>query len=134
VTEETTENTKATFEDMPEEELAKFVLDFCDGKIFSSAHISKEQDGHILGMVFMPLSLGALSNYTEEEIKNIGLVYEYYDKAGPRGINDYPMFFSCRMMTSGDWAKASQAIKREEERRKDPENSKLNPILEDLRK
>jgi len=44
-------------------------------------------------MIFMSLALGALADMTEEAINDIGLIYEYWDQAGPRSINGYPIFF-----------------------------------------
>jgi hypothetical protein len=53
-------------------------------------------------MVFMPIALGAFSEYSEEARKDIGMVYEYLDKAGPRSINGYPIFFSFRVVNVKD--------------------------------
>ena len=53
-------------------------------------------------MIFMPLALGVLSEMDKEEVKDIGLIYEYNDQAGPRGINGYPMFMSCRYLSKKD--------------------------------
>jgi hypothetical protein len=33
----------------------------------------------------------------EAYLKNIGMLYENYSEAGPRGINGYPMFFSVKI-------------------------------------
>jgi hypothetical protein len=49
---------------------------------------------------------------------DVGIVYEYYDKAGPRGINGYPMFTSCRILHREDWDIVRPAVQREYERRK----------------
>jgi len=38
----------------------------------------------------------------EAYIAGIGMIYEYYDKAGPRGINGKPIFSSCQLMSKGD--------------------------------
>lgn len=35
----------------------------------------------------------------EEYFKNIGMVYEYMDKAGPRSVNGYPMFMSINVLS-----------------------------------
>jgi len=35
----------------------------------------------------------------EEFFKNIGMLYENWDKAGPRSINGFPMFMSCKIMS-----------------------------------
>ena len=38
----------------------------------------------------------------EDFIKNIGMLYEEYSKAGPRGINGMPTFFSCKIVSIED--------------------------------
>lgn len=38
----------------------------------------------------------------EEYMNNIGMIYEDYSKAAPRGINGYPMFFSCNIVSIDD--------------------------------
>jgi hypothetical protein len=50
----------------------------------------------------MPVILGAMSSFSEEGSKSIGMVYEYFDKAGPRAINGYPMFMSCAFLNQKD--------------------------------
>ena len=37
-----------------------------------------------------------------EYINNIGMIYEYYTEAGPRGINGNPIFYSCRFLSKSD--------------------------------
>lgn len=40
-----------------------------------------------------------------EFFNSIGLIYEYYDKAMPRGINGYPTFMSFNLLSKGDTVK-----------------------------
>lgn len=40
-----------------------------------------------------------------EFFNSIGLIYEYYDKAMPRGINGYPIFMSFNLLSKGDTVK-----------------------------
>ncbi len=102
---------------MPEDDLRKFVDDFVSGRIFTSAHIRTEQ-ASLLPMIFMPLALGAFSKVNPDSLSQIGCLYEYYDKAGPRSINGFPMFFSFHLLHVDDWERAKAAIEKEEERRK----------------
>lgn len=51
--------------------------------------------------------------------KDIGVVWEWLSKAGPRSINGYPIFFSCRLMHREDWEKARRAAQKEMDRRKE---------------
>lgn len=52
----------------------------------------------------------AVDNWTAVKAKlqkdfddSLGIVWEWYDKSLPRGINGYPMFMSCRLMSREDW-------------------------------
>lgn len=83
----------------PVEELNKLAKDIATNLVFTSNHI---RDNHLTGSIFMPLILGAMSNFSEEGIKSVGMVYEYFDKAGPRAINGYPMFMSCAFLNQKD--------------------------------
>jgi hypothetical protein len=103
-----------------DDELRTFVNDFVSQQIFSSAHVP-ESDINMLKEIFMPLAFGALEGYAEDDVKDIGLVYEYLDAQGPRMANSYPMFMSCKLMRRGDWTRAHAAIAVETERRKNIE-------------
>lgn len=87
---------------LPEQEITQLAKDIAMNLVFTSDHIRREEWDNILGMVFMPIVLGAFSEYSEEARKDIGMVYEYYDKAGPRSINGYPIFFSFRVVNVKD--------------------------------
>jgi hypothetical protein len=100
---------------MSDEDLRDFVLGLCDGRVFTSAHIRNDHD---IGMVFMPLKFGALRYYHPKEIDQIGVIWEYRDKAGPMDVNGMPSFFSCRIMHKDDWKRAVKAYEKENERRK----------------
>jgi len=102
---------------LTDDELRTFVSDFASQQIFSSAHLS-ESDVNKLKMIFMPLAFGAFEGYTDDDLKDVGLIYEYLDQQGPHSINGYPMFWSCRIMHKDDWERARAAIIVEVERRK----------------
>ena len=78
---------------MDEKNLRELAMDICDGKVFHDRMIDPNRFQQDVGMVFMPLALGGM-----EGLKGIGLMYEYYDKAGPRSVNGMPCFFSCRIL------------------------------------
>ena len=46
----------------------------------------------------------------EEFLKNIGMLYEENSKAGPRGINGFPMFMSCNIVSISDTKKLSMRL------------------------
>lgn len=89
---------------LPNSELKKFVRDFCDGKIFTSAHIKREEE---IPLVFMCLFYGSLSDV---DLSSIGIAYEYLTEALPRSINGYPMFCSLRFLNIHDWNRCQKAI------------------------
>ena len=88
--------------------LRRFVMDYCDGRIFTSLGLESDE----LMTCFVVLML------IEERPGDIALVWEYLDRAGPLSINGKPCFFSCHIMKVEDWDRARVAIKAELERRK----------------
>lgn len=72
----------------------QLAMDIVDGKVFGSWAITEKD---MIGLVFMPLSLGA------KIADDTAHVYEYYDKAAPRSINGYPIFFSMTAITTKEW-------------------------------
>lgn len=101
---------------MTKEELRKFVLDVLSGAVFVSDQVRRMED---IGHVFLPVLFGALSDWDREALKQIGILWEYNNKALPRGINGMPMFTSCRMMHVEDWKRARLAIAKEQQRQKE---------------
>lgn len=83
------------------EEIKSIAFALLNNSIFTDRHISQDEP-HMLGSIFMPLALGAFKDLTEEEVQNIGLIYESLDKAGPRAINGYPSFFSFQYLDKTD--------------------------------
>ena len=81
------------------EELKQIAMDLYQGKIFTDRHLSKSEDAFL---VFTVLSLGGFSEFSDEDLEDIGLMFEYLDKAGPRSINGYPMFLSLRLLNQHD--------------------------------
>jgi hypothetical protein len=107
-----------TLPHMSDDRLRQFILDFLGGRLFTSAHMS-EGAPDMLPMVFMPLALGGLADWTREEIEQIGIFYEYLADAGPRSINGMPCFFSMRMLHVEDWRRARKVIHREMQRQEE---------------
>lgn len=98
-----------------EEALTNLAKDIAMNLVFTSDHVRREEWDNILGMVFMPVALGAFSDYSDEGRKDIGMIYEYFDKAGPRSINGYPIFFSFSIVNVKDrlfiWEKVEKVRK-----------------------
>lgn len=85
-------------------ELKQIAVDIFDSKIFCDRHIPKEEFERIR-QVFMPIILGAFKDMSVEEFMDIGLIYEYYSKALPRGINGMPMFTSLQILSQEETKK-----------------------------
>ena len=128
-----------------DEQLKKIVSDVFDCKIFTSLQC----EPYMVMSVFMPvLFLGARPNLSlsednqknrklklqhiddiieyeqdtpkrEEFMSNIGMIYEYYDKAGTQCINGYPTFFSCHIMSISDKNRFIEMYRKYEEKRKE---------------
>jgi hypothetical protein len=88
---------------MTEQEQKQIAIDIAQDRIFTDRHIHGT-DGNILGMVFMTLLFMEEADklITAEEAKKGGFIYEYWNKAGPRAINGYPMFSSHRLVKAKD--------------------------------
>jgi hypothetical protein len=91
-------------ENLPDKELKKIAKDLWANRIFTSLHVQNPRD---LGMVFMPFALkdGWSPDEAEDLVYNWGMMYEYYEKAGPRSVNGMPNFFSYRVITRHDTSK-----------------------------
>lgn len=97
-----------------EDELTEIAKDIALNKIFTSAHMHENDWAGCLGLVFMPMALGAFAKEPPKDfevgalkeegvtLKDVGLIYEYWDKAGPRSINGYPIFWSCSVLNHED--------------------------------
>lgn len=79
---------------LTEDEIKELARDLATGHLFTHWHLP-ENEGHMLGSVFMPAGLGGLANY---DLRQIGLICEHLSKAGPRAVNGYPMFMSMRVI------------------------------------
>jgi hypothetical protein len=97
---------------MDQSELRKFILDYCDGKIFTDQQAPIEH----ISMIFMILIFMKPEEY---DLPTIGCMWEYISEAGPRSINGYPIFMSAHFMHKDDWKICVPAIERELKRRKD---------------
>lgn len=102
---------------LTDDKLREFVDDFVSNRIFTTAHL-RDHEAQMIPMIFMPLGFGCFSKVQPDSLKIIGVIYESYDKAGPRSINGFPMFFSFSMLHIDDWERAKVAIIKEQERRK----------------
>lgn len=97
-------------------ELLQFVMNYCDGKIFTAEDV--KSNGLVsISSVFMLIGLGAFRDWDEKDIEKIGTVWEYLSEAGPRSFNGMPCFLSFRTLHKEDMMIASKAIDEELDRR-----------------
>lgn len=83
-------------------EIRQLALDLVAGKVFTDRHIRADEWQSMVGSIFMVLGLGGPAIFTGIDPADIGFIYEYMDKAGPRGINGYPVFFSLHVVSKAD--------------------------------
>jgi len=105
---------------LTDDKLREFIDDFVSNRIFTTAHL-RDSQADMIPNIFLPLALGCFSKTQPESLDQIGVIYEYYEKASPRSINGLPIFFSFHMLHIDDWERAKPAIEKEMERRKNIE-------------
>lgn len=79
--------------------MKQLAIDWLGGRIFTDRHCQRPED---IPLAFMPLALMKPSDMKQLQAANLGLLYEYFDKAGPRSINGMPIFMSMSMLTQDD--------------------------------
>lgn len=94
---------------MTDTELKELAKDIYAGRVFTDRHIP-EHDAHLLPNVFAIIWLMDKDSL-KGMVKDCGLIFEYMDKAAPRGINGYPSFFSLWYLTRSDADKVSGYVK-----------------------
>lgn len=93
---------ESTLERKPEEELRKIAQGIAQNEIFTDRHIDPG-DTRIIPMIFMPLAFMDRKQILDLQRKmRPGMIYAYMTDAGPRAINDHPMFFECHLLHPED--------------------------------
>ena len=84
-------------------DLEQLAQDIVAGMVFHSSYHADaiEKSGLSLASIFMPLMFIEDWNTFAQE-HNIAVVYEHYEKAGPRSCNGMPCFFSCGCLNGAD--------------------------------
>jgi hypothetical protein len=95
---------------LSEEALRKLAQEIVEGKVFTDRDMRKadQMGGTMLGMIFMPV---LLMQSPGVYLADAGLLYEYWDQAGPRSINGYPIFFSVRKVIKKDMPALEHYVK-----------------------
>lgn len=95
-----------------EEEIKTLALDFHAGKVYTDRHLS---DPNAVMQVFMPIVMGGLKDVSEDDMMQIGLIYEYLEKADPRSVNGMPTFRSFQYLHKDDVSLLFEKLKKIEE-------------------
>ena len=112
---------------MTAEELSTFVKDYCDGHILTDRNVP----AGTRELIFMPVFLGAFSEWTEEELAEVGLIWQHQSKhTSARCINSYPIFLKVEVMSCADLEKVGPVIVAELARRKEEESKRLASFAE----
>lgn len=82
-----------------EENMRQIASDLYSNKIFCDRQLSSPSD---MGMVFMPLIFAGEDLHNQLINDPPGMIFEYYDKAGPRSVNGMPIFMSCQIVSQKD--------------------------------
>jgi hypothetical protein len=92
-----------TAEPKTDVELKEIAQGLAGGRIFCDRHIPpNELNGF---QVFLPLAMMPPYDFEEFKKQNIGMIYEYLDKAGPRSVNGFPVFLSFQTLTEDETRK-----------------------------
>jgi len=91
------------------QEIIRLALDAADGKVFTSAMVSKDAPPSMLLKVFLPLAdLSAEGRRQLRETKPY-LLYEYYSKALCPSGGPYPAFETVKMLNEVEYTVFTQA-------------------------
>lgn len=91
---------------MSEEDVLTLARDIVARRVFTSNHIRPEDLAGCLTVIFLPL---AFMN-PQDAPADVGMLWEFLDRAGPRYINGYPSFGSLHYVTQADTARVNAAI------------------------
>ncbi len=92
-----------------EDNLKQLAHDIYTGRVFTDRHVDlKDRKDGTVGMVFLALGLLDMVELKKLRMQDIGMIYEYMDKQGTRGVNGYPCFFSFYILSKLDSKKVDQ--------------------------
>lgn len=83
-------------ESKPKEQLTQLARDILANLVFTDRHCQSPSD---ISMVFLPIGLGGLQGLSPE---CVGMLYEYFNQAGPTSVNGMPCFFSVQILNQTD--------------------------------
>lgn len=112
------------------DQLLEIVRGICDGEIFTSDHVSKE-DMPLLPSIFLATNLFGGPKFSEAmHREDIEMFYARYACRGPMSVGKYPVFLGCGFLNTNEAARIRASVEvtfkhREQERqRKLEENNR----------
>ncbi len=98
---------------LPPERVAEQIRELATHIVGKRAIFADQVPPDLLAMVYMPLFLGALSDYSREDLEKITIVaVDGAHKTTSRFINGYPMFVECEIWLRTDAIKAWELANR----------------------
>jgi hypothetical protein len=98
-----------------DDELKQIAKDIFSHKIFTSTML-REGDERLLSSVFMPVLFMEKEQIEELEKNDVVAFYEYFDEAGPRSVNGYPIFMSANTLTRSEYNRTMEFYKQVKEK------------------
>lgn len=93
-----------------DKELRELAFYIFENKVFGTwSFRSDDEMNSLMSMVFMPIMFMKADD-REKLVEEVIHIFEFYDKALPRGINGKPMFMSCRFITKEEWPKVTKYV------------------------
>lgn len=103
-----------------DQELRNLALYIHEGKVFGTwAFRNQSEFENLVNSVFMPFAM--MPQEERKQITDAKVIhfYEFYDKAGPRAVNGYPMFTSMHFIIEEEWNKVRKYVEELEKHRKE---------------
>ena len=91
-----------------EEDLKKIAQDLAGGKVFCDKHLVDSEKEDLMGKIFAPIRLGYFNNWSEEEFKKVGMIFQYLEHDVSRiadydeGAIELPVFLTIEVMHVDD--------------------------------
>ena len=89
-----------------DKELRELAFYIFENKVFGTWSFRDDKEmANLIGIVFMPFMFMPQEDKKKLIDAKVIHMYEFYDQAGPRSINGYPIFMGVRFILEGEWKK-----------------------------
>lgn len=94
-----------------DKELRELAFYIFENKVFGTWAFRDDREMKMLvGNVFMPFMFMAQEDKKTMVDAKVIHMYEFYDQAGPRSINGYPIFWSMKLILEEEWKKITKYV------------------------